>query len=178
MKKVILLIVILALMMSFVGCAEYVPTEPTATENAQQQLQDTYEKVAVDMPTITRSLELENIKKRAEFINNPDLIGYLYLFDNGSLIREVQVLGKVSSLNSYMSPQEMIQTVRLDLGEYNGETVVLTQAPVIDGSYGTNSEGCFWFTPDGVYQEWTAKYLYSQARLTFNIQPLLIDVVE
>ena len=31
----------------------------------------------------------------------------------------------------------------------------------VDGSYGENDQGIFFFTPDGKYIEWTGIYLYS-----------------
>lgn len=100
-------------------------------------------------------MERENLKRRIEFINQPDRIGYLYLLsENGQLIKEIQVLGKVSSLNSYLTPMEDIHIVRHD-GDSSSyaETPVVTQAADLDGTYGENADGIFWFTPDGVYQE-------------------------
>lgn len=129
------------------------------------------------LPVVTKSLERENLKRRIEFINQPDRIGYLYLLtENGQLIREVQVLGKVSSLNSYLTPMEEIKKIDADLGEWNGEYVITVQAPDLDGSYGENQNGIFWFTPDGIYQEWNGLYQYSSERLSFAIKPLLIEI--
>ena len=35
------------------------------------------------------------------------------------------------------------------------------ELPDIDGSYGENDNGIFFFTTDGKYVEWTGTYLYS-----------------
>jgi hypothetical protein len=128
------------------------------------------------LPSITRSLERENIKRRIEFINQPDRIGYLYLLtENGQLIREVQVLGKASSLNSYLTPMEELTYGRVN--GYGGELYV-AEAADLDGTWGENAEGIFWFTPDGVYQEWIGLYLYSSERLTFETKPILVEAVK
>jgi hypothetical protein len=97
------------------------------------------------------------------------------LSDNGQLIKEVQILGKASSLNNYITPMEELTIGRVE--GYGSETYV-AEAPDLDGTWGTRPEGIFWFTPDGVYQEYTGKYLYSAERLTFTTQPLLIENIE
>lgn len=179
MKKIILVLLLVSSIFALTGCGEYqIQTEVSDVRTTSDKLEENYQNLNVELPNITRSLELENIKRRAEFINNPDLIGYLYLLDNGILIREVQVLGKVSSLNSYISPQEVIVDYKVEVYGNTSDyiTPVLMQAPDVDGSYGSNSDGIFWFTPDGIYQEWSGDYMYSQSRLTFNIQPMLIEI--
>jgi hypothetical protein len=173
---VLSMLVIMAFAMT--GCAEQVPKEPTTYEkNAVANEQAVENLIKNDkLPQITKSLERENIKRRIEFINQPDRIGYLYLLsENGQLIKEVQVLGKVSSLNSYLTPMEDIQIIKHDGGEYTAETPVVTQAADLDGTYGENAQGIFWFTPDGVYQEWSGLYFYSSERMSFTTKPLLIE---
>ena len=164
-----------------VGCGEYVEAEPSSFEASGKANEEAVKTIINNdtLPKISRSLERENIKRRVEFINQPDRIGYLYLLsENGQLIKEVQVLGKVSSLNSYLTPMEDIQIIKHDGGEYNAETPVTTQAADLDGTYGENAAGIFWFTADGVYQEWCGLYFYSSERMTFTTQPLLVEVTE
>lgn len=38
-----------------------------------------------------------------------------------------------------------------------------------------NTQGIFWFTPDGVYQERNKLYFYSSERMSFTTKPLLIE---
>lgn len=164
-------------MVGLVGCT-FPIREQDATEKASIANEKAVNKLISNdtLPMITKSLERENIKRKAEFINQPDNIGYLYLIsDNGQLIKEVQVLGKASSLNSYITPMEEITYGKV--ANYGGELYV-AEAPDLDGTWGTRPEGIFWFTPDGVYQEWTGLYLYSSARMTFTSQPLLIETVQ
>lgn len=43
----------------------------------------------------------------------------------------------------------------------------------VDGSYGVNVDGVFWFTVDGHYMEWSGKYLYSD--IPFEVtEPVLV----
>lgn len=185
MKKIIsialMVLVVLIVAAGLVGCAEYVEAQPSSFEASGQANEEAVKSIINNdtLPKITRSLERENIKRRVEFINQPDRIGYLYLLsENGQLIKEVQVLGKVSSLNSYLTPMEDIQLI-----EHKGDnrwivTPVTTQAADLDGTYGENAAGIFWFTPDGIYQEWSGLYFYSSDRMTFTTQPLLMEISE
>ena len=173
MKKILIIIMCLVLVVGMVGCdyereVNSVEQAANANETAVANL------IANDpLPKITKSLERENIKRRVEFINQPNRIGYLYLVsDNGQLIKEVQVLGKASSLNSYITPIEEISYGRVE--GYGGELYV-AEAADLDGTWGTRPEGIFWFTPDGMYQEWNGMFFYSSERMTFTTQPLLIE---
>ena len=60
--------------------------------------------------------------------------------------------GKVTSLNSYLTP---------DSTYYEGGGYKTSWLADVDGSYGENDQGIFFFTPDGKYIEWTGTYLYS-----------------
>ncbi len=181
MKRIFALILVLTLMFVMMGC-EYTPPEPSSHETAAKANEEVVKDLVANdaLPQVTRSLERENVKRRIEFINQPDRIGYLYLLsDAGQLIKEVQVLGKVSSLNSYLTPMEDIQIIghRGD-SSYHMETPIVTQAADLDGTYGENAKGIFWFTPDGVYQEWSGLYFYSGERMTFTTQPLLVERID
>ena len=39
--------------------------------------------------------------------------------------------------------------------------MISTELADVDGSYGENDNGIFFFTPDGKYIEWSGIYLYS-----------------
>lgn len=175
MKKVFVFILCVVLVLGLVGC-DLPEREVKTTEQASKANEEAINKLIKqdDIPRISRSLERENIKRRVEFINQPDRIGYLYLLSsNGQLVKEVQVLGKVSSLNSYLTPMEEISYGRVD--GYGGQLYV-AQSADLDGTWGENQDGIFWFTPDGVYQEWSGLYFYSSERMTFSTQPILMEM--
>lgn len=179
--KILSLVLIIVLIISFTGC-EYEERELKSTEIAAKANEESINKLIKqdDLPKITRSLERENIKRRIEYINQPDNVGYLYLIsENGQLIREIQVLGKVSSMNSYLTPMEELAygTIETYGGSTRSETYI-AEAADLDGTWGENADGIFWFDLDGVYGEWNGLYQYSSQRLTFTSQPLLVEATE
>ena len=75
--------------------------------------------------------------------------------------------GKVSSLNSFLTPDS--EYYEQDYGS-NGVSIGNGNnwLPDVDGSYGSNDNGIFFFTPDGKYIEWTGIYLYSDIPFTVD----------
>ena len=181
MKKIIVGIMVIVLVFMISGCDEYtLPERELSTFEQQSKQNEENVKDLVnrnELPKLTRSLDFENVKQRLEYLNQANNIGYMYLLtSNGQLIKEVQVLGKITSLNTYITPMEEIRKLENSYsGVYSGVYEVI-QAPDLDGTYGENVNGVFWFTPDGVYREWTGLYLFSAERLSFTTQPLLVEV--
>ena len=114
---------------------------------------------------IEYSLERYNLIKRAYWVNGqrekavtlPSPVkrplGYITLFtENGGIVGSFVVDGKVSSLNSYLTP---------DSEKYAAGSYSVDWIPDVDGTYGKNDNGIFFFTPDGKYIEWNGKYVYS-----------------
>lgn len=91
--------------------------------------------------------------------------GYIVLFtDNGGVVGRFVVDGKVSSLNSFLTPDSEVYEVEGETASSmvrNNGTYDNDWIPDVDGSYGENDSGIFFFTPDGNYIEWTGTYLYS-----------------
>lgn len=114
---------------------------------------------------IDYSLERYNLIRRAYWVNGQrekasavicqvaKPLGYIVLFtDNGGVVGRFVVDGKVSSLNSYLTP---------DSEYYEAGSIYNDWLADVDGSYGENDSGIFFFTIDGNYIEWTGTYLYS-----------------
>ena len=57
-------------------------------------------------------------------------------------------------MNSFLTPSAYDEY-------YTNGGVLTVEMPDIDGSYGENDNGIFFFTVDGNYIEWTGEYLYS-----------------
>lgn len=155
----------------------------TACNSNATQLQDVTDNqaklvTAVPMPQLTNSQERTNIAKRAELFNSPDKLSYIYLLSFGKVMAFYTVQGKVSSLNSFMSPQEQI--VGADGTPcQSGWTVCFTvQAPDVDGSYGNNPDGIFFFTTEGAYVEWKGDYMMSDQPLKLSTQPELVREIK
>jgi hypothetical protein len=127
----------------------------------------------INQPTptdIEYSLERYNLIRRTYWVNGQrerantlpceveKPLGYIVLFgENGVVIGSFVVDGKVSSLNSFLTPDsEYFELVYGGEGSRNNKWLA-----DVDGSYGENDNGIFFFTPDGKYIEWTGTYLYS-----------------
>lgn len=186
MKKIIAIVLaLICLTAVLAGCDIDTSVTPTPQSNYEQQMAANEENARdisnqYGVPNINRSLDYENVKRRLEYLNQGNNVGYLYLLtENGQLVRESQVLGKVTSLNTFITPmEEVVQVEKGDRGNsnyaYPGSYVVV-QAADVDGTYGENVQGIFWFTPDGVYQEWPGLYLFSSERLTYSDVELLVS---
>lgn len=97
-------------------------------------------------------------------------MGYIVLFtDNGSVVGRFTVDGKVSSLNSYLTPDS--EYYEHSGGNYSTYNHWLSD---VDGSYGENDAGIFFFTPEGKYIEWTGTYLYSD--IPFEISDPVLQI--
>lgn len=180
-KKIMSLAMALCLMIAcFTGCGEY---EKSSTQEDAKKTIEIADELAKNQPTptdIDYSLERYNLIKRAYWVNGQrekanillceieKPLGYIVLFtESGSVVGSFVVDGKVSSLNSYLSPDSEFYEKDLD---YRSSETYNTRAVYdysnkwladVDGSYGENDNGIFFFTPDGKYIEWTGTYLYS-----------------
>jgi hypothetical protein len=182
MKKINVLIAMLTITI-LTGCDEVFSASAAQQKSTYEMQSSKNEANAREiasrngMPTLTRSLDYENVKRRAVYLNQGNNIGYLYLLtENGQLVRESQVLGKVTSLNTFITPMEEVKIIKhAGDASMRMETPVVISAPDVDGTYGENVTGIFWFTPEGAYQEWNGKYIFSSERLTFQSIPILIN---
>lgn len=182
MKRI--LVVLLGIVLLCTGCEE-IP--PSATRQNVIDTQIATENILINQNTPTDidfSLERYNLIKRAYWVNgqrekamsvpcNIDRpIGYCVLFsDSGAIVQSFTVDGKVTSLNSYLSADSEYYELATTGG--NSVTTYKNQwLADVDGSYGTNMDGIFFFTIDGRYVEWVGKYLYSDIPFTVN-EPVL-----
>lgn len=172
MKKIIALILMVCMVISMLivlsGCDLDVKESGSAADkaktiNAANTLQE-------NQPTptdISYSLERYNLIRRAYWVNGhrekanalpceiEKPLGYIVLFSGNVVVGSFVVDGKVSSLNSFLTPDSEYYG---ETGEYHYYNRWLAD---VDGSYGQNDSGIFFFTPDGKYIEWSGDYLYS-----------------
>lgn len=151
--------------------------------NELEQAKAIQEKVAtnVPIPQITTSLERANVSKRAELFNKPEKISYIYLINYGKVMAFYTVKGKVSSMQSYMTPTERLLNADGDTctnwDDGSSGSCYVVNAPDIDGTYGENVEGIFFFTTEGVYVEWKGDYMMSDQPLKLTTPPALVRTV-
>ena len=138
---------------------------------AQRNVADKMANKQATPTDIDFSLERYNLIKRAYWVNGhrekanavicqvEKPLGYIVLFAGNAVVGSFVVDGKVSSLNSYLTPDSEYYEFGVT-GEYN-KLYVNNWLADVDGTYGENDNGIFFFTPDGKYIEWTGEYLYS-----------------
>lgn len=182
MKKVLLCAALVFSVMCLTGCDEHA----TESQIDSQNTIDVGNKLANNQPTptdIDYSLERHNLIKRAYWVNGmrdkanslaspiADMpLGYIVLFtESGDVIGQFTVDGKVTSLNSYLTPDSEYYELVYG-GSYSRAN---NWMPDVDGSYGENDQGIFFFTTDGKYIEWTGTYLYSD--IPFNVESTVLS---
>ena len=152
------------------------------TKNELQTTLDTQKKLvsAIPIPQLETSQERINVSKRAEIFSKADKISYIYLISYGKVMAFYTVKGKVSSLRSYMAPLEKIVSSRgNDCNDVGGcENGYVVAAPDIDGTYGENVEGIFFFTTEDAYVEYHGDYMMSDQPLKLSTTPELVRTIK
>lgn len=113
-------------------------------------------------PRLTWSLERDNLIKRSKLQNDRAINFYMYVFIEG--VGEpigYYLVNKVSSVDSQLTNTGQVVTYPNITGGF------VLPSPAEDGSYGTNGQGVFGFTPEGVYIEHNMHYLVSTIPLNF-----------
>lgn len=189
-KKISFIALAVVLLCLLAGCSGAVSA---TTDGTQQNIRDTQSitgelTAAQQTPTdINYSLERYNLIRRAYWVNGQrekantlvcqveKPLGYIVLFAGNTTVGRFVVDGKVSSLNSFLSPDYVEEAERhADSG--GGNFTITTELADVDGSYGENDNGIFFFTPDGKYVEWTGEYLYSD--IPFEIDSPVVTYQE
>lgn len=159
-KQFVTLCTVLAMCVALAACSS----------TQDEEIRNTYEAGNILMqnqPTPTDleySLERYNLIRRAYWVNGQvekarnlpcaveKPLSYVVLIAEGvGVVGQYVVDGKVTSLNSFLTPDS----------ERYATSSYADWLPDVDGSFGNNVDGCFFFTADGNYYEWNGKYLYS-----------------
>ena len=193
MKKNLKIAAIIAAMMilavTLTGCSLDEVTEPTGAKGdvvKQQAIADNLADRQKTPTDINYSLERYNLIRRAYWVNGQrekantliceieKPLGYIVLFAGNAVVGRFVVDGKVSSLNSYLTPDsEYYELVYGGTSSYKNKWLA-----DVDGTYGENDNGIFFFTPDGKYVEWTGEYLYSDIPFTVENPTVKYEVSE
>ena len=165
MKKVIIGILAVTMVMVLLSGCEVSETNDDISR--QQKVTDTLSQSQQTPTDVDYSLERYNLIRRTYWVNGQrekanslpceieKPLGYIVLFtDNGSIVGKFVVDGKVSSLNSFLTPN----TIDEYITDGGVKTIELAD---VDGSYGENDSGIFFFDIQGNYIEWTGTYLYT-----------------
>jgi hypothetical protein len=168
MKRTLAIVIIIGalIIMSFISCRDRVTQNVTSRdEQAHTELNQKNLNNVQPPPNITWSLERDNLIRRFKLQNDRSVMFYMYLFIEGSSepIGYYQV-NKVSSVNSQLTnPEQIIKNSGYEAGAYS-----TLPSPAEDGSYGTNGDAVFGFTPEDIYIEHNMKYVVSTVPLHFQ----------
>ena len=180
-KIIVCLLAVVLLAGCLVSCTE---TIPTGSQQDKINQKEAANELQANQPTptdIEYSLERYNLIRRAYWVNGQRAkamslpceiqrpLGYIILMSGNTVVGRFEVDGKVSSLNSFLTPDS-------DYFEYSGSSGSYKNNWLadVDGSYGTNDNGIFFFTTDGKYIEWTGTYLYSD--IPFIVDNPIVNV--
>jgi len=186
-KKIIAIILCIGVLLSavlLVGCSSSLPK---GSEADTESMKDIANKLQGNQPTptdIDYSLERYNLIRRTYWVNGnrekanalpceiEKPLGYIVLFSGNAVVGKFTVDGKVTSLNSFLTPDSEYYELVYG-GTYERENNWLAD---VDGSYGENDSGIFFFTTDGKYVEWSGDYLYSD--IPFEISNPVVEIGE
>ena len=182
-KNIVTIMILLMLAALLCGCADV-----STSSGSRADTRSTLEIAGVlqsNQPTptdINYSLERYNLIRRTYWVNGQrekansliseieKPLGYIVLFtESGGVVGSFVVDGKVSSLNSFLTPDSEYYEVH-----YASSSGTNKWLADVDGSYGENDIGIFFFTPDGKYIEWTGTYLYSD--IPFEVDNPIVKV--
>lgn len=173
MKKLFFLlmsITIMTLTMSVSGCDGTRPSNTSAlTEQAHTEINQQTLLENQPLPTITWSMERDNLIKLKKLQNNRSINFFMYIFIEGisDPIGYYQV-NKVSSVNSQLSNPEQIISGNSPTNNLPNGTAYVISSPSEDGSYGTNGDAVFGFTPEDICIQTNMKYICATVPLTFS----------
>jgi hypothetical protein len=189
MKKIIAMLLVLVMVVGLLaGCEVDTTASVNGFANDVANTKEAANELQANQPTptdIEYSLERYNLIRRAYWVNGQrekanalpcevaKPLGYVVLLtESGSVVGRFMVDGKVSSLNSFLTPDSEYYELVYG-GEYTKENKWLAD---VDGSYGENDTGIFFFTPDGKYVEWSGIYLYSD--IPFKVDTPVVEYTE
>lgn len=108
-SKAVLIATAIVASVLLASCSSPAPEDQTfKKESATLEQNQKNVLAATPPPVITDSLERRNIINRAERFNNPNKISYVYLVSFGKVMGFHTAKGKISSVSSYLTPQERL----------------------------------------------------------------------
>ena len=169
MKKIVSILLLVAITLCMLAGCDSDYQEQTSDVEKQQSITKALQQSQPTPTDIDYSLERYNLIRRAYWVNGQrekalslpcpveKPLGYVVLMLEGvGVVGNYVIDGKVSSLNSFLTPDS--EYYEYSAGETSRKNNWLAD---VDGSYGENDNGIFFFTTDGKYIEWTGTYIYS-----------------
>lgn len=175
-KVVSLILALVLIVATLTGCE----ISGSTADNAQnKELTDNLQQNQPTPTDISYSLQRYNLIRRAYWVNGmrekartlpcevEKPLGYIYFFVEGvGCVAQYAVDGQITSLQTYLTPDS----------EYYCSEYSTKWLADVDGTYGTNQDGIFFFTVDGNYVEWNGLYHYSDIYYSID-DPVLKTII-
>ena len=164
-KQFVLLSIISLIMVLFSSCDNRPKNTSALDEQFHTEINQRTLLQNQPLPSITWSMERDNLIKLKKLQNDRTINFFMYVFIEGIAdpIGYYQV-NKVSSVNSQLSnPQQLISQY-----QQNHFVDGVIESPSEDGSYGTNGDAVFGFTPEDICIETNMKFICATVPLNFN----------
>ena len=184
MKKIVSILLLVAIILCMLAGCDSDYQEQTSDVEKQQSITKDLQQSQPTPTDIDYSLERYNLIRRAYWVNGQrekalslpcpveKPLGYVVLMLEGvGVVGNYVIDGKVSSLNSFLTPDS--EYYEYSAGETSKKNNWLAD---VDGSYGENDNGIFFFTTDGKYIEWTGTYIYSD--IPYIVDDTILKVQE
>lgn len=175
MKRIAALLVIGIVVSGLYACDDGRPVNKTALdEQAATEMNQQGLFAKQPPPRLSWSLERDNLIKRFKLMNDRGTMFFMYVFIEGVAdpVGYYQV-NKVSSVDSQLTNTQQI----VSYSRNGARSDHVLPSPAEDGSYGTNGQGVFGFTPEDIYVEHNMKYIVSTVPLTFAKPVIRLAVV-
>lgn len=169
MKRIVSILLLVAITLCMLAGCDSDYQEQTSDVEKQHSITKELQQSQPTPTDIDYSLGRYNLIRRAYWVNGQSEkalslpcpvekpLGYVVLMLEGvGVVGNYVIDGKVSSLNSFLTPDS--EYYEYSAGETSKKNNWLAD---VDGSYGENDNGIFFFTTDGKYIEWTGTYIYS-----------------
>lgn len=167
-RKIVTALAALALAASLTACS----SRGDQGENSDKMMKARNDKVAsiVLCGTPNDGLECANLKEKLKRDEDPNRITYVYLVSQtGTVYGYYVAKGKISSNQSQLAPNDQV----LDICPGSTTTCwTVMEAPNDNGSSGPDTDGVFFFTPDGNMIETNVNFIKSDRPMVLNV-PLL-----
>lgn len=169
MKKLILFLALACLTLSAcdMETTQKVLDEQEVVAQNQQKME-----AQEPLPDLSNSIERRNIINRLKLFENENKMSYIYLTSYGKVMAFYAVKGKVTSGSKRLTSEERFVEY-LDCGDsYCNNTK--TEAPSLDGTYGSSGDYIFFWTTDGTYIQWSGEYMLADQPLSLQTPPELV----
>ncbi|XOU93871.1 MAG: hypothetical protein ACNFW9_03420 [Candidatus Kerfeldbacteria bacterium] len=183
-NHIIFIAIAMAILLLTIGCGKNKEfsnsSKAVSNIQAKDQLKtaENFERLykAVPPPELQDSQERRQLVKRLNRFNVANKISFIYIIDFGKIIGFFTVKGKVSSVNSMLTCTEQLvdDGFGTGTGENGRDNVHIVPSPDLDGSYGTNGKGVFFFTDLDIYVEWNGTYMLSDQYIKLDQPPVLM----